>query len=385
MRHAVLANSPRPVDFVPVAPKDLAMRIEAARQLNGHAAEVVGALHGELLALVTLGDLAPLDKFVSAPQHGGMPDPLLMLGRFGTAHQYYVPWMQAGYIMVANRKALPYLPVGANIDELRYDQLAAWAAAVHAKTGKRLLGFPAGPHGLIDRFFEGFLYPSYTGGIVVPFRSPAAETMWKEFASLWQHVNPDSTTYDAMQQPLLAGDVWIAFDHVARLLPALRAKPDQFVAFPLPAGPRGRGYMPVLVGLAVANGTPDTKGAMALIDYLRQPETQIATARAIGFFPVVKGASLLGLDPGLTMAAATLQKMRSAEDALLVLLPIGLGEHNSEFNKVFTDTFEKIILHGEVPRAVLNREAETLQQLMTEAGTHCWRSDSPSTGPCQVE
>ena len=202
--------------------------------------------------------------------------------------------MQASYIMVANKEALPYLPDGADINALSYDQLAAWASTIQQKTGKRLLGFPAGPQGLMHRFFEGFLYPSYTGGVVVPFRSEAAEAMWTQFASLWKSVNPNSTSYNFMQQPLLSGDVWIGFDHVARVLDALRQKPDEFVAFPAPAGPKGRGYMPVLAGLAVLKGAPDMSGAMALIDYLTQPQTQIVTARSVGFFPVVKAELAAG-------------------------------------------------------------------------------------------
>jgi hypothetical protein len=75
----------------------------------------------------------------------------------------------------------------------------------------------------MHRFFEGFLYPSYTGGVVVPFRSEAAETMWTQFASLWKDVNPNSTSYNFMQEPLLSGDVWIAFDHIARVLDAKRS------------------------------------------------------------------------------------------------------------------------------------------------------------------
>ena len=35
----------------------------------------------------------------------------------------------------------------------------------------------------MQRFFEGYLYPSYTGGVVVPFRSAEAETMWTQFSS----------------------------------------------------------------------------------------------------------------------------------------------------------------------------------------------------------
>src|SRR5215831_14724258 len=247
-----------------------------------HTIDVVGALHGELQPLVPLDALVPLDELAAKLKSRGIPDPLMTLGKFGTAQQLYLPWMQASYIMVANKDALPYLPDGSDINALSYDQLASWASAIQEKTGKRLLGFPAGPQGLMHRFFEGFLYPSYTGGVVVPFRSEAAEAMWTQFASLWKSVNPDSTSYTSMQQPLLSGDVWIGFDHVARVLGALRQKPNEFVAFPVPAGAKGRGYVPVLAGLAVPKGAPDISGAMALIDYLTKPETQVVTARSIG-------------------------------------------------------------------------------------------------------
>src|SRR6202011_5719474 len=91
----------------------------------------------------------------------GIPDTLLRLGKLGTAHQLYIPWMQASYIMVANKQALPDLPGGADINALSYEELAAWASTVQQKTAKRLLVFPAGPQAIFHRFLEGFLYPSY--------------------------------------------------------------------------------------------------------------------------------------------------------------------------------------------------------------------------------
>jgi len=329
--------------------------------------------------------LVPLDDLIGKLAGRGIPEPLMTLGKLGTAHQLYIPWMQASYIMVANKEALPYLPSGADINTLSYDQFAAWAGAVQEQTGKRLLGFPAGPHGLMHRFFEGFLYPSYTGGVVVPFRSEAAEAMWTRFASLWKSVNPNSTTYDFMQQPLLSGDVWIGFDHIARVTDALRQRPTQFVTFPVPGGPKGRGYVPVVAGLAVMKGAPDMSGAMELIDYLTEPQTQIATARSTGFFPVVKAELPPDLEPGLKMAATTIENMQSAKDALLTLLPIGLGQRGGEFDKVFMDTFQLVVLRGQNPRAVLDREAETLNHLMTETGARCWRPDPPSASACQVQ
>jgi multiple sugar transport system substrate-binding protein len=237
----------------------------------------------------------------------------------------------------------------------------------------------------MHRFFEGFLYPSYTGGVVVPFRSEAAEEMWTQFASLWNSVNSNSTRYDFMQQPLLSGEVWIGWDHVARVRDALRQKPGEFVAFPAPAGPKGRGYMPVLAGLAVLKGAPDMNGAMALIDYLTWPETQIETARSVGFLPVVKAELAPDTEPGLKLAAAEVEKMQSAKDALPALLPIGLGERAGEFDMVFLDTFKLIVLRGENPSAVLDREREALNRLMTDTGAPCWAPDPPSSGSCQAQ
>jgi multiple sugar transport system substrate-binding protein len=297
----------------------------------------------------------------------------------------YIPWMQATYIMVANRQALPFLPAGADINALTYEQLGAWATAIQAKTGKRMLGFPAGPKGLMHRFFEGFLYPSYTHGVVTTFRSPDAEAMWTQFAALWKTVNPNSASYNFMQEPLLAGDVWIGFDHIARVLDALSSKPDEFVTFPAPAGPKGRGYMPVIAGLAIAKGAPDAAGAAALIDYLEQPATQIATARSTGFFPVAKVALPADLQPGVKLGAAAIAATQSATDALPALLPIGLGQRGGEFDKVFLDTFQLIVLRGQPPRQVLDREADMLRKIMTETGAPCWAPDPPSAGACQVQ
>jgi multiple sugar transport system substrate-binding protein len=385
MRNLILKSFPQAVDYITEQPQQFPVRIEAEEEGGTHTIDVVGALHGELQPLVTLDALVPLDDLAHKLAGRGVPERLLTLGKFGTARQLYIPWMQASYIMVANKAALPYLPAGADINTLSYDELAAWAGTIQQKTGKPLLGFPAGPQGLMYRFFEGCLYPSYTGGVVVPFRSEAAEAMWMKFTSLWKNVNPYSTSYNFMQQPLLSGDVWIGFDHVARVLDALRQKPDEFVAFPAPAGPKGRGYMPVLAGLAVVKGAPDIGGAMALIDYLTQPQTQIATARTVGFFPVVKAELPPDLDPGLKMAAAAIEKMQSAKDALPALLPIGLGRRDGEFDRVFMDTFRLVVLRGEKPRAALDREAETLNRLMTETGAPCWQPDPPSTGACQVQ
>ena len=111
----------------------------------------------------------------------------------------------------------------------------------------------------------------------------------------------------------------------------------------------------------------------------------MVTARSVGFFPVVKAELPPDLEPGVKVVAAAIGKMQSAKDALPALVPIGLGRRDGEFDKVFMDTFQLIVLRGQKPRAVLDREAETLNRLMTKTGAPCWQPDPASIGACQVQ
>src|SRR5258707_13320745 len=94
--------------------------------------------------------------------------------------------------------------------------------ALKGATGQQLIGFPAGPTGLIKRFFQGYAYPSFTGGLNTTLKSQAAVTMWQYFKQLWAVTNPPSPTYAMMDEPLLSGEVWGGWDHA---LPPSNAPP----------------------------------------------------------------------------------------------------------------------------------------------------------------
>ena len=381
-RTLILKGAPMPVTYVPEEPPQLPIHLQADEQ-GAHSIGLVGALHGELAPLSAM--LQPIDQESALVSQRGVPEDIAKLARLGTEHLMYVPWMQATYIMAANKKALQYLPKGANLNTLTYAQLGEWAENAEKATGQRVLGFPAGPTGLMARFLEGYLLPSFTGGVVTQYRSADAVAMWEAYKALWKHVNPNSTNYNFMQEPLLAGDVLIAWDHVARLQNAFRNKPDDFVAFPAPAGPKGRAFMPVLVGVAVPTTAPDKAASLKLIDYLLTPETQIATLRASSFFPVVKVALPDDLDAGLKLEAGAVQQQQSAHDALPTLLPVGLGSHGGEFDKIFLDTFQRVVLRDQAVKQVLDHEAEDMQRVLDAAKAPCWTPDPASQGTCQVK
>ena len=380
MREQVLSGFADSVDYQPNDGGPWLTRMNAELQAGSGSIGVLGALHGDFSAM-NPDDLIDLSD-LGVTSASGTFNSLAMLG---TDTMQYIPWMQASYIMAANKEALQYLPEGADVDALSYDQLIQWAANVHEATGEAKFGFPAGPKGLKHRFFQGYLYPSYTDGVVRTFASDEAVTAWEKFAELWEHTNPASTNFSFMQEQLLSGDAWIVFDHTSRLAQAFNERPDDFVAFPAPAGPTGRGFMPVLAGVAIPRTAPDMDAAKALIAYMLAPETQIATLRATNFFPVVDVTLPDDLPPSVQAAGAAVAKMSGSADANPGLLPAGLGDKGGDFNRVFVDTFERIILARQPIRAVLDDQKGKLAAIMTETGAPCWAPDAPSEGACPVE
>jgi len=387
MQNVILKDAPVQSDFIPSDIGPFNDRMNSEQKTGKVTVSLIGGLHGDLDPFVKGGYLEDLSALAQKLNDRGFAKAFMDLARMGSTDKtYYIPWMQATYVLAINKKALQYLPQGADVNALTYQQLSDWGAAIQKATGKRMLGFPAGPMGLMHRFFQGYLYPSYTGSTgVVGFKSPEAATMWTDFKTMWQYVNPQSTNYAFMQEPLASEEVWIAWDHVARLINVANDRPNDFILVPAPAGPKGRGFMPVLAGFAIPKGAPNRAGAEQLIDYLTQPQQQTNTALQLAFFPVTNVQLPAEQSAGVKLESDAVQKQSASNDALVSLLPIGLGAKGGDFNNVFLDTFQRIVLKNEDLQTVLSSEATTLQGIMNDSGAACWAPDPPSNGPCQVK
>ncbi len=387
MRTIILKDAPVKVDYIPEDPGPFNDRITAEEKAGKVTVSLIGGLHGDLEVFTKAGYLEDLAPLLQKLGDRGFPQQFTQLAQFGQSGKtYYIPWMQATYVLAVNKKALEYLPQGADVNALTYAQLKDWGAAIQKATNKRLLGFPAGPKGLMHRFFQGYLYPSYTGSAgVVGFKTPEAATMWQELKDTWQYVNPQSTNYEYMQEPLASEEVWVAWDHVARLINVAKDRPNDFILVPAPAGPKGRGFMPVLAGMAIPKGAPNRAGAETLIDFLTQPKQQSATAANLGFFPVTSAPVPQDVNPGIKLESDAVQKQAAAKDALVSLLPIGLGGKSGDFNNVYLETFQRIVLKNEPIQPVLDDRAKVLQGIMDDTKAGCWAPDPPSDGPCKVK
>jgi len=357
-------------------------RIKAESEAGKGTVSLLGGVHGDFPTITQyLLDLTDVAKEL---QKAGIPPELFTLGKLGTSKQYYIPWMQASYVMVANKKALSDLPKGADINHLSYGQLFKWAKNMQEHYGRPELGFPAGPTGLFPRFLEGYLIPAFTGHLNTSFTSKWAVSGWLYYQQLWKYVHPQSLTYNFMQDPLQSGEVLVAWDHVARITSAVRDHPNDYVVFPAPAGPKGRAYLPVLAGLGIPKTAPNTAGAKQLIEYLDGVAPQARLPQVAGFFPVVSGRLSKQVGPGLLAIAAAIKTQQRSKDALASLLPVGLGSQGGNYNRVFTDTFTRIVVNKEDINKVLAEQGQKLQDVLNAAAAPCWKPDPPSTGTCQV-
>jgi multiple sugar transport system substrate-binding protein len=390
VRKYMLSGFDSKVDFV--APSsvggetEVVNRIVAESKAGQGKVDLLGGLHGLFVSMQAQGlltNLADVAKDFTSGKNA-IPKNLMDLGKLGTNQQLFIPWGQATYVIVANKKVLPYLPKGVNPNKITYGQFAQWAKTIAEKEGRPRLGMPASPTGLIHRFFQGYLIPSFTGRYVTKYESTEAIAAWNYLRSLWRFVHPQSLSYGFMQDPLLSGEVLLAWEHVARLKNALEARPNDFGVYPAPRGPKGRGYMPVLAGLAIPKSSPHKADAKLLIRHLLSLPVQARMLSSTGFFPVVAGRLSKQISAGLRLESNAVKIQQLASDSFPALLPVGIGAESGNFNTIYRDTFTAIVLNGQNPANVVKEQGAKLQAIFDKTGAPCWAPDPKSTGACRV-
>ncbi|HET8660907.1 MAG TPA: extracellular solute-binding protein, partial [Micromonosporaceae bacterium] len=200
---------------------------------------------------------------------------------------------------------------------------------------------------------------------------------------LWANTTPASTNYDFMQEPLQRGEVLIAWDHVARLVNAPKEKPDDWLMVPAPRGPKGLGYLLVVVGLGIPRGAPDVDKVKEVIKALTNPDTQLDVLRQNAFFPTVKATLPSDLPPNISLEAAAVQAQQGASEAVLSLPPVGLGAKDGEVSQIFKNTFKEICLDRKPVPQVLDAQARQLNTILDQLKVPCWKPD-PAGATCKV-
>ncbi len=113
-------------DFTGPEEGPLVSLVLAGAEAGEGQVDLVGALHGTYPAIDdAMMNMTDVVDDLSADREFNQA--YLQTGLLGTEdYLYYVPWMQATYIMAAHNDALQYLPAGADINALTWEQFGEW-------------------------------------------------------------------------------------------------------------------------------------------------------------------------------------------------------------------------------------------------------------------
>src|SRR5438046_682531 len=141
-RAQLLSKAPVQSQFQPSELGPFNDRITAEEKAGKVTVGVIGGQHGDFAPFVKAGYMDDLTPLIQRLADRNFPPKFLDLSKFGSDKNYYVPWAQATYVLAVNKKAMQYLPPGADVNALTYDQLKDWGAAIAQATGQRKVGFP---------------------------------------------------------------------------------------------------------------------------------------------------------------------------------------------------------------------------------------------------
>ncbi len=279
------------VDFQTLDDETLLQRIMTQRQVGRVAVDVVIVYVSRMSEWVENGHVADLTESIEpwddrefATGFSGMT---VFEGR-----TRFLPIGADVYLLCANKKALEYLPDGAKIEDLTWNQLADWARLVAEGEGEGKFAMTGAAQTMLI-YQVGCAVLSHGGGFP-DLASPGAVSAWNLFVKMRRSFAPAIMTYESVVPPMKRGEAWLAVAHSARVGEIYSSNPAMFAIAPPPRGPAGIGSIAGVSGLAVVEGCPNRELALAFLDYITSPATQLQLARGTsGFIPTVNEAVAL--------------------------------------------------------------------------------------------
>ncbi len=259
--------------------------------------------------------------------------------------QYFLPVGADVYLLLANNKALPYLPEGVELDSITWEQYADWAVAIAEGEGEGkvcITGIPS----------KSWVY--MFGGTALSFgagfpdaNSAGAMDAWK----VWETIGkgngfvPTVLNVDSCVDPMMREESLLTVFHNARAGQVYASNETEFTLAPAPTGPAGTGSIAGVSGYAIMKDSANYDLAVSFLEYLTRPEIQVKLAKGTGGFipPVQEAIDYLGdeaIDEVINKAVLVL------ENGVVSGVPGGDYEDWGAVKACFDDVFADTILTG---------------------------------------
>lgn len=274
---------------------------------------------------------------------------------------YYLPIAADVYLLLANIKAMDYLPKGYNIEELTWEQYANWSNAIRKGTGSGktvATGIPM--KSLLYQVGAATL--SY-GGNFPDVTSKGARKAWDIYGQMSGDFIKSVKNVDNVVGPMRRGEAWLTVLHNARAGQVYASNETGYRIAPAPIGPAGRGTIAGAYGVGLMNGAPNEELAKEVMEFLTRPETQMKLSKGAGGFipPVEEALKLLGDEP----------EDQIIKQAMKVLKNGALSGTNASqivdfgaLKEVYDRLFDKVLTNGKVTDADLEKAGKELDKLI---------------------
>ena len=278
--------------------------------------------------------------------------------------QYFLPVGADVYLLLANNKALPYLPEGADLDALTWEQYAEWAVNIAEGEGEGKVCITGIPMKSWIYMFGGTGL-SYGAGFP-DANSEGAAAAWK----VWETIGkadgfvPTVMNVESCVDPMMREESWLTVFHNARAGQVFASNETQFTLAPAPIGPEGIGTIAGVSGYGIMKGSANYDLAVQFLEYLTRPEVQVDIAKGTGGFipPVQEAIDYLGneaIDEVINKAVLVL------DQGVVSGVPAGNYQDWGAVKQCLDDVFEDTILPGEdVDQARLDAAQECIDGLL---------------------
>jgi multiple sugar transport system substrate-binding protein len=260
-------------------------------------------------------------------------------------HQYFLPVGADVYLLLANNKALPYLPDGVDLDAITWEQYAQWAVNIAKGEGEGkvcITGIPAKSW----VYMFGGTGLSYGAGFP-DINSAGAAEAW----GIWETIGkangfvPTVLNIDSCVDPMMREESWLTVFHNARAGQVYASNETQCTLAPAPIGSEGIGTIAGVSGYAVMKGSANYDLAVMFLEHLTRPDIQVQIAKGTGGFipPVEEAIDYLGdeaVDEVINKAVLVLNQ------GITSGVPAGNYQDWSAVKQCYDDIFEDTILAG---------------------------------------
>jgi multiple sugar transport system substrate-binding protein len=267
--------------------------------------------------------------------------------------------------LLANNKALDYLPEGVDLDKITWEQYADWAVAIAEGEGEGKVCITGIPAKSWIYMFGGS--PLSYGAGFPDINSEAAVEAWK----IWTKIGaangfvPTVLNIDSCVDPMMREEAWLTVFHNARAGQVYDSNPTQFTLAPAPSGPAGIGSIAGVSGYAVMKGSPNEDLAIKFLEYLTRPDIQVKISKVTGCLipPVKEDVDYLGdeaVDEVINNAVLVL------ENGVVSGVPAYKYQDWGAVKQVFDDVFVQMVLNGDgtVNQELLDEAADKLDALL---------------------